>query len=1258
MKKITRKALLTAKLYRPGKAGGGSRFVGNPDAEGKIYDPIDRDINLGKFLSRSKNLDEEGNHRKLYHATTRDFSTFKPGGYNPKLSGEAIWLSPRKDRQPAAHNLGYANEGFREGANVMPLWGSIKNPLVLRNSQEAKAFCDRHGLPSSGFPLAVTPEHRAKLIELGHDGVFWQPGTPEEEVLALHPNQLKSATGNRGTFDPNEDDINKADGGSILMPGDPQREANLKEWFGKGHAANASGQPATLYHGTNSNFSAFDPNEAPDRGGIIAFASTSPKFASDYAGETGNVMPVHVSVQNPFDFRKHHKEAEYFYDEFGGISDPVEAARILAGLNKLPENFEVYKGVDPSLLSKEDFHKAVKSGSWDAIENPEFVQWLRRYGGYDGILTMENGALNYGVFHPSQLKSATGNRGTFDPNEDDINKAAGGRTGYADGGTPAQDAADHIAFLLREGRAKEVTDDLMDQADPKRLYEHYESGNTGMQMPMDEASRMERAKALGFDVKAYRGQTGDPGASLNTIRTEGKTAGTGAWATSDPDIAATYSGTENPVSVPMMIKSSGYQTHDFKGKFWGDGPKGKTTDELARASKAPGVHFKNITDVGPHLWNRANLQKRIPETADSFAIKDPKTVRSMFARFDPRLAHLSHMSAATGGRTGYDTGGTPDDEGFDAYHGSPYLFDKFDLTKVGTGEGAQKYGHGAYLGDLEDVGRGYRDRIALGKNKFNIVDKRTGEEISPDTLGYPPVKDFLDTYAYDLRSGDIKDFIEHRMDNFKNADLKAIKEYEDGAASGLVDAGGAQWLREEAARIRARVPHYDAAKDLIKRVRAQPIGHMYQVHVNAPKAKFIDWDRLLSEQHPVVRAVLGSDPSVTAGQLLERAMVDPEHAGRIVGKPSATKAELSAHFLANGIPGIQYLDEGSRYSDQKTRNYVVFDDKALHIKRRYEAGGRTGYADGGMAEDPLARLQGLNLNPSAQPDPVTGQHEDVKAAYPQTVYHGSTDPNVEQVKDRSRDARYMTLGVGMHVAKDPEISNSRRFVGSPVKGNVMPLRMADDSKFLTVPQPVRPSGKIKGDDDSIEHLIMKVAYPHHSDLLAKALEKSAIIDGGLSPSGYRSATFPNEDQAKEAAQKLLSGEEIWTTSGPMNFDKFLDHYHPSPEKGEDSQKLIHTFHRKMREQGIQGLRYINTDEDETTNSKDDTCYIVFPPPPEGLKQGEQFPLRSRFAKFDPAHMHEPGLMKSEGGEVVSSLHNRVNPMLNKAMKLARNLTRR
>jgi hypothetical protein len=47
-----------------------------------------------------------------------------------------------------------------------------------------------------------------------------------------------------------------------------------------------------------------------------------------------------------------------------------------------------------------------------------------------------------------------------------------------------------------------------------------------------------------------------------------------------------------------------------------------------------------------------------------------------------------------------------------AYHGSPHSFDQFSLDKIGTGEGAQAYGHGLYFAGSEDVARWYRDALA------------------------------------------------------------------------------------------------------------------------------------------------------------------------------------------------------------------------------------------------------------------------------------------------------------------------------------------------------------------------------------------------------------------------------------------------------------------------------------------------------------------------------------------------------------------
>ena len=56
--------------------------------------------------------------------------------------------------------------------------------------------------------------------------------------------------------------------------------------------------------------------------------------------------------------------------------------------------------------------------------------------------------------------------------------------------------------------------------------------------------------------------------------------------------------------------------------------------------------------------------------------------------------------------------------GMTAYHGSPHLFDAFDLSKIGTGEGAQAYGHGIYLAESPGVAKNYQ--IALSPEfEFN-----------------------------------------------------------------------------------------------------------------------------------------------------------------------------------------------------------------------------------------------------------------------------------------------------------------------------------------------------------------------------------------------------------------------------------------------------------------------------------------------------------------------------------------------------------
>src|SRR4249919_722721 len=47
-----------------------------------------------------------------------------------------------------------------------------------------------------------------------------------------------------------------------------------------------------------------------------------------------------------------------------------------------------------------------------------------------------------------------------------------------------------------------------------------------------------------------------------------------------------------------------------------------------------------------------------------------------------------------------------------AWHGSPHDFDRFDMSKIGTGEGAQAYGHGLYFAENKRVAEDYRNVLA------------------------------------------------------------------------------------------------------------------------------------------------------------------------------------------------------------------------------------------------------------------------------------------------------------------------------------------------------------------------------------------------------------------------------------------------------------------------------------------------------------------------------------------------------------------
>jgi hypothetical protein len=202
--------------------------------------------------------------------------------------------------------------------------------------------------------------------------------------------------------------------------------------------------------------------------------------------------------------------------------------------------------------------------------------------------------------------------------------------------------AENVARLLREGRAANVTDDMMAQVDPQEMWRLYESGATGMDMSMDAASRAARAKEMGFDTGTplYHGTATDfPAYDMGRAGTgpisANEIARHGVFTTQMPEYTDVY----GDVKMPMVAQSGNYREVDmFSPRNGMMNNRGVMEPDAVRAvvakSKADG-------DLGMSLGSRGVEWERM--------VYDPRNIRSQFARFDPRLRHLANLSAGVGG---------------------------------------------------------------------------------------------------------------------------------------------------------------------------------------------------------------------------------------------------------------------------------------------------------------------------------------------------------------------------------------------------------------------------------------------------------------------------------------------------------------------------------------------------------------------------------------------------------------------------------
>lgn len=238
------------------------------------------------------------------------------------------------------------------------------------------------------------------------------------------------------------------------------------------------------------------------------------------------------------------------------------------------------------------------------------------------------------------------------------------------------------------------------------------------------------------------------------------------------------------------------------------------------------------------------------------------------------------------------------------YHGSGAKFDHFDHSHMGEGEGAQAYGWGSYVTEVEGIGKKYAQAMLKEKYKEN----RTINEMARDRLISDGSKDESLKYLNDL-----------------------LKE---------------EWVDKK--RVKAQIKIIETGKFL-------PEGKVSLYTVDIPDntgKNYLDWesDIPVKEKNRIrialTKSIIDKMGSATSSERQDvRNSISTEFRldvrnfkGIYKLMSSYTSPQEASELLRNlGYTGIsypaQYLSGGR---SDGARNYVIFDEKDLKITNRVE----------------------------------------------------------------------------------------------------------------------------------------------------------------------------------------------------------------------------------------------------------------------------------------------------------------------------------
>jgi len=164
----------------------------------------------------SKVIDDNGEPLICHHGTTTIFTEFKHGksygsGDANLYLGKGFYFTNDIDNADSYSNY--------DNTKTLPVFLNIRNPFISNDYKHTSPVYQ--GLFKQDIGVDKYSEIQPFLINKGYDGIISNSGEPDYsekkgmsdinyvEYVAYYPNQIKSATGNNGNFDKNNNNINE-----------------------------------------------------------------------------------------------------------------------------------------------------------------------------------------------------------------------------------------------------------------------------------------------------------------------------------------------------------------------------------------------------------------------------------------------------------------------------------------------------------------------------------------------------------------------------------------------------------------------------------------------------------------------------------------------------------------------------------------------------------------------------------------------------------------------------------------------------------------------------------------------------------------------------------------------------------------------------------------------------------------------------------------------------------------------------------------